>query len=289
MSVNLLAIVGQTASGKSALALQIAQKLPAEIIAADSKTIYKGLDIGTAKPLPAEQKLIKHHLLDLVAPNVAFNVVQFQALARRALAEIRARAKLPILVGGSGLYIDSILLDYEFAASEGRKLEWHYWDGLSIEDLQTEIKRRHLKMPQNFLNRRYLVRTLERGQAVFSRNANGWSEDILVIGLKLERADLEIRIRQRLESMLTAGLLDEARGVFDNVMPQSEAAKSTTYAALWPYFEGRINLEEALEDCVKRDLALAKKQLTWFKRHQQVRWFANSREAESYICQKLAC
>ena len=289
MSVNLLAIVGQTASGKSALALRIAQKLPAEIIVADSKTIYKGLDIGTAKPSPAEQKLVKHHLLDLVSPDTAFNVAQFQVLARRALAEIRSRAKLPILVGGSGLYVDSILLDYEFASDKGRQSERHSWQNLSIEELQAEIKRRHLKMPQNDLNRRYLVGTLERGQGVVARNTNGWSQDTLVIGLKFERADLEIRIRCRLKSMLAAGLLDEARAVFDDVLPESEAAKSNVYAALRPYFADRINLEESLEDCVKRDLALAKKQLTWFKRHQQIQWFTDSREAESYICQKLAC
>ena len=289
MSVNLLAIVGQTASGKSALALRIAQKLPAEIIIADSKTIYKGLDIGTAKPSPAEQKLVKHHLLDLVSPDTAFNVAQFQVLARRALAEIRARAKLPILVGGSGLYVDSILLDYEFASGKGRQSERHSWQSLSIEDLQAEIKRRHFKMPQNDLNRRYLVGTLERGQGVVARKTDGWNEDILVVGLKFERADLEIRIRHRLKSMLAAGLLDEARTVFGSVLSESEAAKSNVYAALRPYFAGRINLEEALADCVKRDLALAKKQLTWFKRHQQIQWFTDSREAENYICQKLAC
>ena len=289
MAINLLAIVGQTASGKSALALEIARKVPAEIIAADSKTVYKGLDIGTAKPSQTDRQLVPHHLLDLVEPGETFNVAKFQNLARRAIVDIRDRDRLPILVGGSGLYVDSILLNYEFATSRGEQPERRRLESMTVTELQSEISRRGLPMPQNKLNRRYLVRSLERGQVEAAKADSAWDEHTLVIGLKLEAQQLEDRIRQRAQTMLEDGLLREARFVFDNCPPTSEAAKSNIYAALWPYFEGHINLEEALENFVRRDLALARKQLTWFKRRRQIRWFDDGGEAARYICQKLAC
>ena len=285
MEVSLLAIVGQTAAGKSSLALALARHLPLEIISADSKTIYRGLDIGTAKPSVADQALVPHHLLDLAKPGEAFNVVRFQKAARQAIEDIHRRRRLPVLVGGSGLYVDSVLLDYRFAAA-GHQAERARRQSLSISELQTEIKDRGLPMPDNAANRRYLVRTLERGPTVVSRS-DGWDEHILVVGLKLSRWRLESRIRERLKEMLGAGLLEEARGVFDNYPSESEASKSNIYAALKPYFEGRSDLKSALEDFVRRDLALAKKQLTWFKRHPQIQWFEDSRQAELYLRRKL--
>ena len=281
-----MAIVGQTAAGKSALALSLARRLPLEIIAADSKTVYRGLDIGTAKPSAADRRRAPHHLLDLVEPGAEFNVFRFQKAARRAIEDIRRRRRLPVLVGGSGLYIDSVLLDYHFSGA-GRRAEREDWQELSVGELQAEIKRRQLPMPDNSANHRYLVRALERGSAAGGR-PGGWSERTLAVGLKLKRRQLESRIRERLEEMLAAGLLEEARGIFEHLPAESEAAKSNIYAALRPYFEGQVDLQAALEDFVGRDLALAKKQLTWFKRHPQIRWFDDSHLAETYLLGKLA-
>ena len=289
MAINLLAIVGQTASGKSALAFEIARKVPAEIVAGDSKTIYKGLDIGTAKPSPAERRLVPHHLLDLLEPGETFNVARFQDLARQAIAEIRGRGSLPILVGGSGLYIDSVLLNYEFVGSRGAQSERQQLESLTVAELQAGIRRRGLPMPRNKLNRRYLTRTIERGQTEVAKADPAWDKHTLVVGLKLERQQLEARIRQRAQTMMEDGLLREAHFVFDNLPPAGEAAKSNIYAALRPYFENSISLEEALEDFIRRDLALAKKQLTWFKRRQQIRWFSDKEQAADYIRRKLAC
>ena len=288
MAINLLAIVGQTASGKSSLALEIATKVMGEIVAADSKTIYKGLDIGTAKPTPSEQELVKHHLLDIIDTEETFNVARFQELALKAIKEIEAKGRLPILVGGSGLYIDSILCNYDFSKQSGEKPELRRrLEKLTIHQLQAEIRRRSLVMPENKLNRRYLIRTLERGVRSGLTESSNWREDVLAIGLRHERAVLERRIRDRLQVMLELGLLSEAKRVFDDCLPTSEAAKSNIYAALRPYFEQSINLNEALEDFVKRDLALAKKQLTWFKRHHQIKWFDDFQSAHDYILQKL--
>ena len=287
MAVDLLAIVGQTASGKSSLALEIAAKIPAEIIAADSKTVYKSLDIGTAKPTKTAQKLVEHHLLDVVAPGQAFSVAQFQEQALKAIKQIHRRCRLPILVGGSGLYVDSILCGYDFSVHGNARPELrHQLDKLSADQLRAEIKRRKLVMPENEFNRRYLIRSLERGETV--KQKPSWRENSLAVGLRYDKDILEKRIRRRLQEMLAAGLLEEALRVFDKYPADYEFAKGNIYAALRPYFEKKFSLNQALEDFVKRDLALAKKQMTWFKRHNQIKWFDDSRLARDYILEKLS-
>ena len=285
---RLLAIVGQTAAGKSSLAMRVATATAAEIVAADSKTVYKGLDIGTAKPTTADRRVVKHHLLDVVSPGEVFNVAQFQAQALSAIELIVKSSKLPILVGGSGLYADSVLLDYDFSSHPAADPELRQrLQALSVVELQAEIKRRQLPMPQNQANRRYLIRCLERGDTSDAKRDLQWRPGALAVGLRHSKEVLERRIRERLGNMLQAGLLDEARWVYENCSVNSEAAKSNIYAALRSYFGGQLKLEEALEDFVRRDLALAKKQLTWFKRHSQIRWFGDSQAAYEYIVANL--
>lgn len=283
-----MAIVGQTASGKSALAMKVARATGGEIVAADSKTVYKGLDIGTAKPTPADRQAVRHHLLDVVDPDQPFSVARFQQLALAAIGQIRGRKRLPILVGGSGLYADSIMLDYDFSGQGGARPELRrQLESLSLEELRSEIKRRQLPMPQNRANRRYLIRSLERGSTPVGAREPVWRPGVAAVGLKRNRAVLKARIEARLREMLAAGLLEEARLVVSECPPGSEAAKSNIYAALRPYFEGGISLERALEDFVRRDLALAKKQLTWFKRHQQISWFESPGDAWRHIASEL--
>ena len=287
MAIDLLAIVGQTASGKSSLALEIASKLPAEIVAADSKTIYKGLDIGTAKPTQTDRQLVRHHLLDIAEPQQAFSVAQFQAHAKKAIKEIHQRRCLPILVGGSGLYVDSILRDYDFSDQNGAQPDLRDdLEKLSILQLRAEIERRKLVMPENSSNRRYLIRSLERGSVI--KKSLNWRQNSLVIGLRYAKDVLEGRIRRRLQAMLEAGLLEEAKEVIEKYPVGCEPLKSNIYAALRPYFAQKISLDQALEDFVRRDLALAKKQMTWFKRHPQIKWFDDCRLARDYILEKLA-
>ena len=282
---NLLAIVGQTAAGKSALAMSLAQVLPIEILAADSRTIYKGLNIGTAKPSPADQALVKHHLLDLVEPQQSFNVADFQKLAREKIAEVQARSNLPVLVGGSGLYVDSVLFDYDFSSGRAQPELRQQLAELSIKELQAKIKARNLSLPQNALNKRYLIRTLERGSDP-TKELKPVAQ-ALMVGLALPKDVLEERIRERLKQMLDQGLLEEVQSAWALYQPESEALKGNIYQALKPYLDGELNWAAAGEDFVRRDLALAKKQLTWFKRHQQIQWFDSQSEAYQFICQKL--
>ncbi|MCY4010819.1 MAG: tRNA (adenosine(37)-N6)-dimethylallyltransferase MiaA [Candidatus Saccharibacteria bacterium] len=283
--IDLLAIVGQTATGKTALSLRVAQSIPSEIIAGDSKTIYKTLDIGTAKPSKSDQKLVKHHLIDVVEPNETFNVYQFQTLASRAIQQIHGQSKLPILVGGSGLYMDSILNDYQFEGGEVSEQDRQALNQLTTPQLQQRIQKLNLTMPENNQNRRYLLRTLERGQVQqtsLNRRAN-----TLIIGLHLNREVLSQRIQLRLTEMLNQGVLEEVQRVLQMPEVQPEVLTSNIYRAFKPYFEQKITFQEACSDFIRRDLTLAKKQWTWFKRYPDISWFESSDLAYNYIVRQL--
>ena len=284
MKINLVAIVGQTAVGKSSLAMGLAKRLSVEIIAADSRTVYKSLDIGTAKPSLADQKAVAHHLLDLVYPNQPFNVADFARQAQEKIKEIQQRQRLPLLVGGSGLYVDSILCNYKFGSAADLDLRATL-EKLSVEHLQAKIKSANLKLPENKQNKRYLIRVLERGSH-FNQPCS-WRKHSLVVGLWAEQNILRQRIQDRLKEMLKAGLLDEAKKALDTYAADSEALKSNIYRALQPYFAGKIDLQTACANFIKRDLALAKKQITWFKRHSQIVWFNQANQALEYIYQKV--
>ena len=285
MTSDLLAIVGQTATGKSSLAMKIAQGLPAEIIAADSRTIYKGLDVGTAKATLSDQRLVRHHLLNVVRPDQAFSVAQYQQLALKAIEQTQKRGRLPILVGGSGLYVDSVVCEYDFQAGGALNALRQDLAKLTVLELQDKICQLKLVMPENKLNRRYLIRTIERGQIAPTKPH--WREHTLAIGLKADRQVLKAKIEARLEVMLESGLMEEAFLVFKKYSPDCEAAKSNIYLALRLYFERKISLNEALADFVRRDLALARKQMTWFKRHPWIVWFEDEQLASEYILAKL--
>lgn len=281
--LSLLAIVGQTASGKSSLAVKLALKLKGEIVSADSRTVYKGLDIATAKPSLDDQRLVKHHLLDIADYSMDFNVKQFQGLAFKSITDIRKRGLLPILAGGSGLYVDSVLYSYTFPPSKPNQPLRSELNHLSVAELRDRIAGLGLGLPENAMNKRYLIRTLEIGGSGVAMKSGRPLRNALVIGLRHPKHILEKRIRGRLQAMMELGLLDEVGQALQIYKPGSEALKSNICLSLKPYFESRISLSEALEDFVIRDLRLAKKQMTWFKRNKDVVWFSNSQEAYEYV------
>ena len=286
--IDLVVIVGQTASGKSSLAMQIAKDGQGEIINADSRAVYKGLDIGTAKPTLEDQQKIKHHLIDIVGPADNFNVAQFQKLAFKAMNNIHKRHILPIMVGGSGLYVDSIICNYVFDTKKSADLSLrHRLESLTIDQLQYRIKNLNLEMPQNYKNKRYLIRTLERGHSNQVGQSANWRQHTLVVGLYLDKAMLVNRIKQRLDSMIKAGVLSEIKWALQTYPSNSEALKSNIYTAFRPYFDSQCSFEEACVKFIKLDMLLAKKQLTWFKRHTQIKWFDNQLLAYNYIIDKL--
>lgn len=266
----LIVITGPTASGKSGLALELAEKYNGEIICADSRTVYKGMDIGTAKPSVEERLKIPHHLLDVILPNERFTAADFQRLARAAIADIRERGKVPFLVGGTGLYIDSVILDFEFSADtdlEKRKL----LEGKSVEELLTLIKDQHIEIPTNSLNKRHLIRAIEQNGINQTRKSTP-NDNTYVVSIATDKKVLEQRIRERADDMFETGVLDEARRLGEQYGWEAEAMTGNIYPLLREVLEGRLGVEGAKERFVIRDRQLAKRQVTWLKRHNFVQW-----------------
>ncbi|MDB5165940.1 MAG: putative tRNA dimethylallyltransferase [Candidatus Saccharibacteria bacterium] len=276
----LVVIVGETASGKTALGIELARRFDGEIIAADSRTVYRGLDIGTAKPSRDEQAAARHHLIDVVGPDETFNAADFKRLALAAIEDISARGKLPIMVGGTGLYIDSVIYDYQFRPPAD-KAERERLDALSVEALQAEITARGLPMPANALNRRHLTRTLETDGAEHSKSE--LRPNTLVLGLAPEREVLDQRISDRVDVMMAAGLIEEARRLFEAYGPDVPALETPGYSALRQYLDGSLDLDQTKALFAQNDRYLAKRQRTWFKRNNSIHWLPQQGSAEKAV------
>lgn len=276
----LVVIVGETASGKSALSMELAEKFGGEIICADSRTVYKGLDIGTAKPTVEERATVPHHLLDVVKANEHFSAAQFKELALAAIANISARGKLPILVGGTGLYIDSVLYDYEFRPTAD-SAERERLQTMSVMELQAEITQKGFELPTNFQNKRHLTRLLETSGASSVRH--GVRKNTLLIGLRIDKEELKKRIVERVDAMITAGFIDEVQRLSNQYGFDVPGLLAPGYKAYRKYLEARCTLTEAREEFIKNDLHLAKRQRTWFKRNSRIQWLNDRSNAVEIV------
>lgn len=274
----LIVITGPTASGKTGLALELAERYGGEIICADSRTIYKGMDIGTAKPTAAEQARVPHHLLDVVEPGEVFTAKDFQKFASRAIADIRARGKVPFLVGGTGLYIDAVILEYQWpeqvAARDG-------FEDLSVDELQEMLKKQHIALPTNAANKRHLVSALVRGGTSGTARELP-QENTVVVAIATDKSVLDERIRIRAIEMFQTGVIDEAKRLAEQYGWGSEAMSSNIYPIIHGIIEGDLSEEEAVEIFIKKDRQLAKRQVTWLRRHKFVQWLPLE-EARAYI------
>ncbi len=264
----LLVIVGETASGKSALGMDLAAQFGGEIVCADSRTIYRGMDIGTAKPSKVDQEKIRHHLLDVVLPGKKFTVSDFKSLAEAAISDIQSRGRLPIVVGGSGLYVDALIYDFKFVPRPSSNRS--EYEKLSIEELQFLILKKGIEIPENKLNKRYLIRALETGGT--RKSDKTLRQNTLLIGLKVEPEQLKERIAARVDAMLASGLEVEAKALSDHFTWESEPMKSIGYREFRPYFEGTQTLEETRNLIIQSTCQLAKKQRTWFRRNNSIHW-----------------
>ena len=268
----LVVVVGETASGKSELALRLARQFDGEIICADSWTVRREADIGTAKPSAEERALVPHHLLDVVGPTEDFTAAVFKDLAQAAIKDISNRGKLPILVGGTGLYIDSVLYDYSFLPAGDRRAREEL-NQQSAEELLTRIDDMELDAGEvDKRNKRRLIRLIETNGAKPERHE--LRPNTLILGIKVERQALEKRIEKRVDNMLAAGLEDEVRGLAERYGWGCEALKGVGYAQWKSHFEGRQTLAETRQKIIKATLDLAKRQRTWFKRNKSIHWFS---------------
>lgn len=264
----LVVIVGQTGSGKTALSIALAKRHNGEVISADSRTVYKGMDIGTAKPTIAEREGIPHYGFDVVSPNESFSVYDFQQLAFAAIEDITGRGKLPIMVGGTGLYVDSVIYNFQLRARPGAAVRAGL-QGLSVDELRERVIASGLPLPQNDRNPRHLTRLLESGVA--PQQMKVLRPRTLVMGLMVPREQLQTRIEARVDTMLNAGLLDEVRNL-RNKYGSVEALRAPGYKAFGSYLEGEVDLAEAKRQFVRDDMRLAKRQRTWFRRNPDIHW-----------------
>lgn len=277
----LIVITGPTASGKTGLALELAERFNGEIVCADSRSIYKGMDIGTAKPTKEEQARVPHHLLDAVEPGERYTARDFQLDANQAIADIRSRDKVPFLVGGTGLYIDAVTLDFEWPEQAGAS----EFEAQTIEELQELIKNQHIAMPQNPQNKRHLVNALRRaGQGGSSLEKP--LETTLVVAIATDRNVLRTRIEARAGEMFRAGVIDEAKRLSERYEWDSEAMKSNIYPIVRRVIDGEITERQAIDLFVTKDMRLAKRQVMWLKRHDYVQWLPLD-EARRYIETRL--
>ncbi|MDR1521359.1 MAG: tRNA (adenosine(37)-N6)-dimethylallyltransferase MiaA [Streptococcaceae bacterium] len=280
---KILVILGATAVGKTTLGIKLAQKFNGEIISGDSLQVYRKLDIGTAKATHKERKQVKHHLIDIRSPNDNYSVADFQKEGKRLIDQLSKKQKLPIIVGGTGLYIQALLEDFSLGGkiknSHSRqkyeqllreKGNIALWQILYKKDQKT-AKKIHVH------NSRRIMRALEilkaTGKSIRSFHKQGkMLYDPYFIGVKIKRNLLYQQINARVEKMMKNGLLDEAKMLFD--LPQTQAAQGIGYKEFFPYFKGEISLEEAIELVKRNSRRYAKRQMTWFtNRVVNINWY----------------
>ena len=284
MKKKLIAIVGPTASGKSDLAVILGKELNGEIVSADSAQVYRGLDIGSAKITKEEQQGVPHHLLDIVGAETDYNIGMFQCDAKKAIDEICSNNKVPILCGGSGLYVNSVinigydLADEPTADPESRKkwlkLEEERGSGTLYNILKEKFPNRAAKIHPNDHQR--ILRALEMDRDVAPNKTAQWESpyDLSIYGLTMDRERLYERIEKRVDKMFDLGLVDEVSNLLEQgYRPEGNALSALGYKEVIPYLKGEITEETAKEILKRNTRHFAKRQLTWFRRDPRIRWF----------------
>lgn len=284
MEPPLVVIVGPTASGKSALALKLAEKFGGEIICADSRTVYKGMDIGTAKPSLADQARVPHWGLDLVEPNEPFSVADFQKYAREMIADIRARGKIPFLVGGTGLYVDAVVFEFQFGPVDAGFRA--YLEELSLEELYDYCFENNVVLPENEKNRRYVIRAIERKNVNLERLTEP-QRNSFIVGITTKKEILHKRIKERSEHLFDSGMIEEAIALGTRFGWKSEAMTGNIYKLVKQFVDGTITKDELKQLNETADWQLAKRQQTWLKRNPFIKWL-DLDYAEKYIARRLA-
>lgn len=265
-------IVGPTGVGKTKLSVELAKKLNAEIINADSMQVYKGLDIGTAKVREEEKENIPHHLFDIVDVREMYTVYDYQRDARSKIEEITSRGKNVILVGGTGLYIRACLYDYEFLEETGNTdLFLEYTNEQLVEELKkyTEDELPHVN------NRKRLVRLLNRyknGEIIENKKSRP-IYNFYMIGLTTDRKILYQKIDHRVDVMMEDGLLDEVGNLYQNNIKSKSILTGIGYKELYEYFGGNCTLEEAISKIKQNSRHYAKRQYTFFRHQFDVHWY----------------
>ncbi len=283
---RILGVVGPTASGKTAFAIRLAKKYRGEVVSCDSMQIYKEMNIGTAKPTKEEMEGIPHHMLDFVPPAENYSVADFAEQAGAVIAEILSRGKLPILCGGTGLYVDSLLKGISFAEEvrdeEYRKELKALAEERGVEAVHDLLKKADFQAAEEIHpnNLKRVIRTLEiikttgKTKAEYDRDGRGEPPyDAKIYGMELEREELYRRINLRVDLMMEQGLLKEVEHLLKKGIPMTATSmQAIGYKELVAYLKGEITQLEAVEQIKQESRRYAKRQLTWFRRNPDICW-----------------
>jgi tRNA dimethylallyltransferase len=286
---DVVAIIGPTASGKTALSIKLAKEIDGEVINGDSMQIYKQLDIGTAKITEQEMEGVPHHLLSIKEPTESFSVAEYQKLVRAKIEEIQSRGKIPIIVGGTGLYIQSVLYDFVFTDEEvDEEARKAYYDELAVvgpEKMHEKLAKLDPKTAAEIHpnNTRRVIRAIELiEQAGIAKSSEEHHRgDValynhLIIGLDLDRDVLYDRINRRVDIMIEQGLEQEVRALYEQNIRDVQSVKAIGYKEFYDYFDGRLTFEEAVEAIKQNSRRYAKRQLTYFRNKLDVKWVSNN-------------
>ncbi|MCC2378559.1 tRNA (adenosine(37)-N6)-dimethylallyltransferase MiaA [Bacillus wiedmannii] len=279
-------IIGPTAVGKTKLSIDLAKALNGEIISGDSMQIYRTMDIGTAKVTKEEMDGIPHYMVDIKNPEESFSVAEFQERVRKHIREIAERGKLPIIVGGTGLYIQSVLFDYQFTDDAGDAIYREQMEKLALERGVEYVHKKLQEVDPESAERIHAnnVRRVIRALEIFHTTGEKMSEqlekqenellyDVSLIGLTMDREMLYDRINLRVDLMMEQGLLEEVEGLYNRGIRDCQSIQAIGYKEIYDYFEDRVSLEEAVSQLKTNSRRYAKRQLTWFRNKMDVTWF----------------
>ncbi len=283
---HIVCVVGPTASGKTDFAIRLAKEKNGEVVSCDSMQIYQYMNIGTAKPTPEEMQGVPHHMIDFVDPAQSYSVAEFVKDARKCMEEIIDRGHLPILCGGTGLYVDSILNQIEFT-EEKTDLEYRASLQMLAEESGNEAVHQLLKesdpeeaakVHPNNLKRVIRALEIQKTTGMTKTQADRLAKkdpiyDAEIFGMQMERERLYGRIDLRVDRMIEQGLVDEVKALLQRGIPKDATAmQAIGYKELVVYLDGRGTLEEAIEDIKRESRRYAKRQLTWFRRNPEIQW-----------------
>ncbi|MGG6819636.1 tRNA (adenosine(37)-N6)-dimethylallyltransferase MiaA [Staphylococcus pseudoxylosus] len=300
----LIVLVGPTAVGKTEFSIELAKKVDGEIISGDSMQVYKHMDIGTAKITQDEMSGIPHHMIDILEPNENFSAYEFKNRAQRLIKEITARGRVPIIAGGTGLYIQSLIYNYDFedeTISEQKSLEieaklseldqlsneaLHQYlasfDEVSAQDIHPNNRKRVRRAIQYYLKTKKLLSSRKKVQQ-FTENY-----DTLLLGIEMSRDILYQRINKRVDIMLERGLVSEVQQLVDNGYETSQSMQAIGYKEIVPVIKKELSLDEATEKLKQHSRNYAKRQMTWFKNKLDVLWLDRERKSLSLMLEEVS-
>jgi tRNA dimethylallyltransferase len=285
---KIIAIVGPTASGKTKLAVALAKKYNGEIVSADSRQVYRGLDLGSGKDLE-EYGRVPYHLIDVVSPKTTFTVAQYQKKAYRAIDDILKRGKLPILVGGSGLYIDAVAKGYQFGATHSKAETNKIRKKLAAKSLAWLLKElQRLDVPTyktiDKANRVRVERAVERSLLNVGTVTMKPKYEIIWLGINPDREILRTKITKRLKQRIKQGLIAEVERLHQGGISWRRLESfGLEYRFTTQYLQGKLEYREMIKQLIIANYQFSRRQVTWFKRNKDIHWITNSKEASGLI------